>query len=94
MIYVVCKNIVEKDDLNVFMTAALEHAKMSKGIDEGCIAFDVSKYNEETKEVVFFERWENEECLKKHANRCKGLPLLDILNSSRFDKDLKIYTIL
>lgn len=91
MIYVVCINKVTKDNLNVFLTAAKEHAKMSIGIDDGCIAFDVTEYNEETQEVVFFERWENQECLDKHANRCKGLPLLDVLNSARYYKDLKIY---
>lgn len=94
MIYVVCTNKLEKENVAVFLTAAKEHAKMSKGLDDGCIAFDVSEYNEETKEIVFFERWENKECLDKHAERCKGLPLLDILNSSRYYKDLKIYTIL
>ena len=94
MIYVVCTNKVNKEDKEVFLKAALEHAKMSKGIDDGCIAFDVSEYNEEKKEIVFFERWENKECLDKHANRCKGLPLLDVLNASRFDKDLKIYSII
>lgn len=93
MIYVVCVNKLEKDDVNVFMVAAKEHAKMSKALDDGCIAFDISEYNEETKEIVFFERWENQECLDKHAKRCKGLPLLDILNASRYDKDLKIYPI-
>ena len=94
MIYVVCTNKLEKENVDIFLKAALEHAKMSKGIDDGCIAFDVSQYNAETKEIVFFERWESMECLQKHAERCKGLPLLDILNSSRFDKDLKIYAIL
>ena len=94
MIYVVCVNKVEEKDVPVFMTAALEHAKMSKGIDDGCISFDVSDYNEEDKEIVFFERWESKEDLDKHAARCKGLPLLDVLNKSRFDKSLKIYTII
>ena len=93
MIYVVCVNKLEEKDVNVFMLAAKEHAKMSKGIDDGCIAFDVSEYNKEDKEVVFFERWENKECLQKHADRCKGLALLDVLNKSRFDKSLKIYEI-
>lgn len=94
MIYVVCVNKVEEKDVPVFMKAALEHAKMSKGIDDGCIAFDVSEYNKEDKEIVFFERWESKEDLDKHANRCKGLPLLEVLNKSRFDKSLKIYTII
>ena len=93
MIYVYCYNKVKKEDIDVFMTAAKEHAKMSKGIDDGCIAFDVSKYNEETEEVAFFERWENMECLQKHAKRCEGLPLLEILGKSRYEKSLKIYEI-
>ena len=93
MIYVVCVNKLEEKDVPVFMVAAKEHAKMSKGIDDGCIAFDVSEYNKEDKEIVFFERWESEECLKKHAERCKGLPLLDVLNKSRYDKSLKVYNI-
>lgn len=94
MIYVVCTNKLEAKDVNVFMTAAKEHAKMSKVLDEGCIAFDISEYNKETKEIVFFERWESKECLDKHAKRCQGLPLLEVLNMSRFDKDLKIYNII
>ena len=93
MIYVVCTNKLEEKDVTIFMEAAIEHAKMSKDVDEGCIAFDISEYNEEDKEIVFFERWENKECLEKHASRCKGLALLDVLNKSRFDKSLKIYEI-
>ncbi len=93
MIYVVCVNKLEEKDVPIFMLAAKEHAKMSKGIDDGCIAFDVSQYNKEDKEIVFFERWENMECLQKHADRCKSLPILDVLNKSRFDKSLKIYEI-
>ncbi len=94
MIYVVCTNKLKAKDVDIFLKAAKEHAKMSLGIDDGCIAFDVSEYNKEREEIVFFERWETKECLDKHANRCKGLPLLDILNSSRYDKELKIYNIL
>lgn len=94
MIYVVCTNKLEEKDVPIFLEAALEHARMSKEIDEGCIAFDVSEYIEEEKEIVFFERWESKECLDKHALRCKGLPLLDVLNKSRFDKSLKIYEII
>ena len=94
MIYVYCYNKVKKEDINVFMTAAKEHAKMSKGLDEGCIAFDVSEYNADTEEVAFFERWENMECLQKHAERCKGVPILDVLSASRYEKDLKIYTVI
>ena len=94
MIYVVCTNKLKKEDVNAFLVAAKEHAKMSKAIDDGCIAFDVSEYNEETEEIVFFERWESKECLDKHAARCKGLKLLEVLNASRYDKDLKIYSII
>lgn len=94
MIYVVCVNKLEEKDVPIFMETAIEHAKMSKEIDEGCIAFDISEYDEKEKEIVFFERWESKECLEKHANRCKGLPLLDTLNKSRFDKSLKIYEII
>ena len=94
MIYVICRNKLKKEDVNVFLTAAKEHAKMSTILDDGCLAFDISEYDEETEEIVFFERWADKECLDKHAQRCKDLPILDVLNMSRYDKDLKIYTII
>lgn len=94
MIYVVCRNKLTKENVNVFLNAAKEHAKMSRVLDDGCIAFDITEYNQEEEEIIFFEIWKNKEALDKHAKRCASLPLLDILNMSRYDKEMKIYPII
>ena len=94
MIYVICTNKVNKDNVKTFTDAAIEHARLSLQQDDGCIRFDISKYNEEYNEITFFEQWESKEMLDKHSIRCKSSPLIKIINENRYDKNIKVYEIL
>ena len=93
MLYVICTNVVEKKNLDAFLNAAKAHAKKSQDIDKGCISFDVSKYNEEAKEVIFVEKWESKELLDVHAQRCKQEPIIKEMALNRVSVSLKVVEI-
>ena len=93
MLYVICTNVVEKNKLDAFYSAAKAHAKKSKEVDEGCISFDVSKYNEETREVLFVEKWESRKDLDVHSRRCAIEPLIKGISENRINKTLKVIEI-
>ena len=93
MLYVICTNVVEKNNLDAFLNAAKAHAKKSQDIDKGCISFDVSKYDENTNEVMFVEKWASREDLDVHLKRCASEPLIKEIVSNRVDKGMKIVEI-
>lgn len=93
MLYVVCTNIVEKEKVDAFTKAAKAHVSKSMMVDKGCISFDVSKYNEEAKEVIFVEKWESKELLDVHAQRCKQEPIIKEMALNRVSVSLKVVEI-
>jgi quinol monooxygenase YgiN len=57
--------VAEEDRLEELLEISLDHVRRSRQ-EDGCLAHGVYADVENAARVVFFEKWENEESLRRH----------------------------
>ena len=92
MVAVIVKNQVKKENQKTYIEVSLAHKAATLKNDTGCIAFEVAEPNGD--EVMFFELWDNMESLDAHAAATLKREHIATLNTLRYDKDLKIHTLI
>lgn len=91
MIFVIVKNKVSAENRAAFIAASRRHAERSLQLDKGLLSFEVGAKDDGSDEILFFERWENRECLDRHGERGKNDDILKTVNALRLSREMETY---
>lgn len=88
MVFVIVKNKVSAENKAAFIAASHRHAERSLQSDKGLLTFEIG---EKDGEILFLERWENAECLDRHAERGKTDDVLKTVCALRLSRETETY---
>ena len=90
MIFVIVKNKVAAENRAAFIASSHRHAERSLQLDKGLLSFEVGA-KDGSDEILFFERWESQECLDRHGERGKNDDILKTVCALRLSREMETY---